>query len=411
MNTLPMLKNNSKESSASLPQKVAIVGGGMGGLATARSLSNKGFEVQIYEQANALKAVGASLSLAPNGLNSLDAIEPGIVELLKQAGSEQRSHTLKRSTGEIIATTPITYMQKYGQPMLSIHWSRAQAILASALPPDRLHLQHHCVGFEQFDSGVKLFFSDGKTVETDLLIGADGIHSIVRQNLIGDGPPNYADRVSWRAVLQFDSDRLSPNTSTLFTSADGKNFLLIDLGEGYTFWGASILCDENLVNQEATTPKTRVLQQFAGWAEPVGAIVEATPEPEIIERPIYDRPPLQSWSSGRVMLLGDAAHPIVPSLGQGANTAFEDACEFAEYLANSPSIEAAFKAFETSRIPRTAAIYARSALENHRSYEADSETALRQMMKQVEDDSGNEFEEWLYNYQPSTKYSYALNLI
>lgn len=410
MNTLPMLANDSKESSASLPLKVAIVGAGMGGLATARSLSKKGFDVQIYEQARALSAVGASLTLGPNGLNSLDSIEPGIVELLKQAGSEQHSVTLKRSTGEIIATKPITYMQKYGQPMLSIHWSRVQAILASALPPDRIHLQHRCVGFEQFDNGVKLFFSDGKTVETDLLIGADGIHSIVRQNLIGDGLPNYAGRVSWRAVLKFDSDLLSPNTSTLFTSAEGKNFLTIDLGEGYTFWGASMLCDEDLINQEATTPKTRVLQQFAGWAEPVSAIVEATPEPEIIERPIYDRPPLQSWSSGRVMLLGDAAHPVVPSLGQGANTAFEDACELAEYLANAPSIEAAFKAFETSRIPRTAAIYARSAIEGHRSYEADSETALRQMMKQAED-SGNEFEEWLYNYKPSTKYSYALNLI
>jgi salicylate hydroxylase len=301
MNTLPRLKKNSKESSASLPLKVAIVGAGMGGLATAIALSKKGFDVQVYEKAQALEAVGASLSLAPNGLNSLDAIRPGIVELLKQAGSEQHSVTLKRSTGEIIATKPITYMQKYGQPMLSIHWSRAQAILASALRPDRLHLQHRCVGFEQFDSGVKLFFSDGRTVETDLLIGADGIHSIVRQNLIGDGLPNYAGRVSWRAVLKFDSDRLSSNTSTLFTSADGKNFLLIDLGEGYTFLGASMLCDEDFIHQQTTTPKTRVLQQFAGWAEPVGAIVEATPEPEIIERPIYDRPPSHFINTGDKM--------------------------------------------------------------------------------------------------------------
>jgi salicylate hydroxylase len=404
-----MLKNNSKKNSASLPMKIAIVGAGMGGLATAIALSKKGFDVQIYEKAHDLEAVGASLSLAPNGLNSLAAIEPGIVELLKQAGSEQRSLTLKKNTGEIIATKPITYMQKYGQPMLSIHWSRIQAILASALPPNCIHLQHRCVGFEQFDNGVNLFFPGGKTVETDLLIGADGINSIVRQNLIGDGFPNYTDRVCWWAVLKFDHKQLLPNTSTLLTSADGKNFLLIDLGEGYTFWGASMVSDDDFVHQRATTAKTRVLEQFADWAEPVGAIIEATPAPEIIERPICDRPPLQSWSSGRVVLLGDAAHPIVPSLGQGANTAFEDAFELAECLANAPSIEAAFETYETNRIPRTAVIYARSALEGHRTYKADSKTALRQMMKQVED-TDNEFEEWLYNYKPSTKYSCALNV-
>lgn len=380
------------------PLNIAIIGGGIGGLATAIALLKHGFNVQVYERAQALRSIGAGLTLTPNGLNSLDAIQPGIVELLKQAGSPMNTLTLKRSTGETITSTPITVMQQYGQPMLNIQWSRLQAILASALPRDIIHLQHRCVGFKQFDDSVKLFFSGGKTVETDLLIGADGINSIVRQNLIDDGFPNYADRVSWRAVLQFEHERLSANASTLFTAPDGKNFLLLDVGEGYTFWSAGALSADDFVHQRGTTPKTRVLERFADWAEPVGAIVEATLADDIVERPICDRPPLQRWSRGRVVLLGDAAHPVVPSLGQGANMAFEDAYELAACLAAASNVKTALKAYQNSRIPRTAVIYDRSATVGYRSYQPDSETTFSEMMNSQM--SQDEFQAWLYRYQP-----------
>ncbi len=197
---------------------------------------------------------------------------------------------------------------------------------------------------------------------------------------IGDGFPNYAGRVSWRAILQFDHERLSPNASTLFTAADGKNFLLVDVGEGNMFWSASALSVDDFVHQRTTTPKTRVLERFADWAEPVGAIVEATLADNIVERPICDRPPLQCWSRGRVVLLGDAAHPVVPSLAQGANMAFEDAYELAACLSAASNIETALKAYENSRIPRTAVIYDRSATQGYHSYQPDSETTLREMM-------------------------------
>lgn len=380
------------------PLNISIIGGGIGGLATAIALRQHSFNVQVYERAEALRSIGAGLTLTPNGLNSLDAIQPGIVESLKQAGSPMNKFTLKRSTGEAIASTPITVMQQYGQPMLNIRWSRLQAILASALPPDVIHLQHYCVGFKQLNNSVKLFFPGDKTVETDLLIGADGINSSVRQTLIGDGFPNYADRVSWRAIVQFEHQRLSPNTSSLFTAADGKNFLIVDVGEGYTFWSASALSIDDFVHQWAKTPKTRVLERFADWAEPVGALIKATPAKNIVERPICDRPPLKRWSEGRVTLLGDAAHPVVPSLGQGANMAFEDAYELATCLATASNIEAALKAYENSRIPRTAVIYERSATVGYRSYQSDSEKTLSEMINsQISQD---EFQAWLYRYQP-----------
>ncbi|MBD1998713.1 FAD-dependent monooxygenase [Leptolyngbya sp. FACHB-541] len=379
---------------------IAIIGGGIGGLTTANALFKKGFKVQVYEQAQALRPIGAGLSLTPNGLNSLNAIQPAIVESLMSAGSPMQTLTLKRSTGEVIASEPMTTMQQYGQPMLNIQWSKLQAILASTLPPEIIHLQHRCVGFEQQDNKVEVHFANGKTVQADLLIGADGINSVVRQEIIGDGTPTYAGRMSWRAVIQYPHEQLSPNVAILVTASDGKNIVLIDIGEGYTFWSAGVLLADDSVCQRASDAKVRVLEFFAGWTEPVEAIIEATPEEDIVERPIWDRPPLPRWSKGRVTLLGDAAHPVVPSLGQGANMAFEDAYELAEYLSTAPDIETALNAYENSRVPRTEVIYNRSAVRGHDSYRPDSETTFVKMMNPSQM-SQDDFQAWLYSYPPS----------
>jgi salicylate hydroxylase len=142
------------------------------------------------------------------------------------------------------------------------------------------------------------------------------------------------------------------------------------------------------------------LQEFAGWGEPVGAIVEATDGGSIVERPICDRPPGKGWSKGRVTLLGDAAHPVVPSLGQGANTAFEDAWELSQCLAGGTEIQAALLAYENSRTQRTQVIQARSTFQGVRAYEADSETFLRGVAEQAHA-SQPEFEDWLYTYNRS----------
>jgi salicylate hydroxylase len=378
---------------------IAIVGGGIGGLATANALLSKGFNVRVYERAQVLRPIGAGLSLTPNGLNSLEAIRAGSVQLLKQAGSPLATLVLKRSTGETLSSKQIETEQHYGQPMLNIQWSKLQAILASTLPPEIIQLDRRCVGFEQLEDRLTVYFSDGTVIQPDLLVGADGINSVVRQNLIGDGFPNFVERVSWRAVIKYDHKLLSPNTATLITAPDGKNCSLIDVGEGYTFWSASMRSTDDFVNRRDTDAKTRVLERFAQWVEPVGEIITATPAEDIVERPLCDRSPLQHWSKGRVTLLGDAAHPVVPSLGQGANMAFEDAYKLAECLDRAPNIAAAFAAYEQSRIPRTTAIYDRSADVGRRAYQPDSETIFKEMMKPSQMEQ-NDFDAWLYSYQP-----------
>ncbi len=377
---------------------VSIIGGGIGGLATAAALLKKGFKVQVYERAQALRPVGAGLTLSPNGLNSLAAIEPKIVEALKQAGSEVQNLTMKRSSGEVIISKPIALAEPFGEPMLNIMWSRLQSILASVLPPDIVHLNHRCVAIEQHKSGVEAIFENGKRAESDLLIGADGINSVIRQALVGDGAPAYAGRMSWRAVIKFPHEDLIPNGSTGFTGPDGKNFMLFDMGEGYTCWSAGALLAEPLPSAPPNEVKDRVLKTFSGWAELVEGIVKATPAADIVERTISDRPPLRRWSNGRVTLLGDAAHPVVPALGQGANITFEDAYEIAEFLASSPDIETALHAYESSRIPRTDAIYARSASQGVSSYKPDSHATLAETVARISED---EFQVWLYGYRPT----------
>ncbi len=381
-------------------RKIAIIGAGLGGIATAIALLKQGFEVQVYERAQSLRPVGAGLTLFPNGLNSLAAIHPAIVPALKQAGSHTQSIHLKNSAGELLLTQPTQLEQQFGQPILNIHWSRLQEILAQFLPSDRIHLAHTCTGFEQSDQGVVVHFAQRQPIQTEVLIGADGLHSSIRQTLTGDGPPRYAGRLSWRSVVPFPTELLPPDTATLITAPNGKNCLLTDAGEGFLFWSATALLPEMAPIPSAPNAKLRVLEFFGDWPEPLPTILQATPLELIVERKICDRPPLKSWSQGSVTLLGDAAHPVVPSMGQGANMAFEDAWELAACLTNHPPIATALQTYETRRIPRTETIYARSAYHGDRAYQADSETVLREVLE-TSQLSQVAFDQWLYGYNPA----------
>lgn len=380
-----------------LVKNVAIVGAGLGGLTCAIALRQYGIHAQIYEQAKELKAIGAGLTLFPNGLNVLQHLDPQLLDTLKATGSSTQKLTLKKSNGEIIATQPILLSEKYGQPMLNIRWSRLQEILMSFLPSDIIHINHHCKEFSQDENNVTLHFAENKTTQCDLLIGADGLHSVIRQHLIQDSLPRYAGRLSWRGILPFEHTLLPPNEAILITATEGKNFLIVDIGEGYKFWSAGMLSSEARLSETAAETKERVLTEFGNWGQPVPEIIQETPATDIIEKPIGDRPPIKTWSQGRVTLLGDAAHPMVPSLGQGANTAFEDAYELAKCLSQAVSLEEALLNYENRRIERTQIIQARSAIQGQRAYDPDSENYLRGIAEKAHM-ARDEFDNWLYHY-------------
>ena len=378
--------------------EVAIIGGGLGGLATAIALRKQGISVQIYERARELRAIGAGLTVAPNGLKALSAIDPAIVARLLELGSQNRRFQLRKAGGELIAALATTYMDRYGQPALNILWSNLQQTLVGFLPADCIHLNHRLIGIERAAGNPALHFDGRDPVAADLVVGADGINSAVRQAIINDGPPRYAGRLSWRGVVRCQHPSLLPDEVTFF-AGDGKNFAVFDVGGGLTFWSATALWPEPPASGDAAAVRFRVTEAFAGWTPPIPEILAATPPEEIVERPIEDRAPLTHWSSGPVTLLGDAAHAMVPSLGQGANTAFEDAWELSQSLASQPTIEAALLHYEQSRIPRTLVIHARSADQGSRYYEADNEVFSRSILEQATAGQ-REFEDWMYGYTP-----------
>jgi salicylate hydroxylase len=381
-----------------MTMKVAIIGGGLGGLAAAIALRRHGISAQVYERARELRAIGAGLTVAPNGLKALAAIEPGIVARLLELGSQNRRFQLRKAGGELITALATTYMDRYRQPALNILWSNLQQTLAGFLPPDSIHLGHRLIGFEPAADTLALHFDGRDPVAADLVVGADGINSAVRQAIINDGPPRYAGRLSWRGVIRCPHPSLLPDEVTFF-AGEGKNFAVFDVGGGLTFWSATVLWPDPPVPGDAATVRSRVTEAFADWAAPIPEILAAMPPEDIVERPIEDRTPLTHWSSGPVTLLGDAAHAMVPSLGQGANTAFEDAWELSQSLASQPNIEAALLQYEKSRIPRTQVIHARSADQGSRYYEADNEVFSRSILERATAGQ-REFEDWIYDYTP-----------
>ncbi|OZH52261.1 FAD-binding monooxygenase [Hydrocoleum sp. CS-953] len=385
-----------RETSKPVVEKVAIIGAGPGGLATAIALRKQGIDAHVYEKAREFCPVGAGLGLQPNGLRCLDAIKPGIVDTLKRSGCQVERVTVKTSAGETIRTNESTMMEKYGHPLLIIWWWRLQQILASELPSEVIHLNHRCIGFEQNENNVVTHFDNGKTAQADLLIGADGVNSAVRQTLIGDGQPRYVGSMSWRAVLERKYQLLPPDEVILMKGEKSIVYLL-NVGEGNISWLARKLLPDSSLSSTAAEAKSRVLQEFANWMEPVRELIAQTVPERILEGPICDRLPLKQWSYGRVTLLGDAAHPMTPAAGQGANTTFEDAYELAECLRNCPDLQTALANYDNRRIQRTAIIQSRSAEGEKRYYQPTQQT------NQQSQQNFDEFRHWVYDYDPKSE--------
>lgn len=390
-----------KTSQTSL-KKLGIIGAGPAGLATAIAFQKQGIEVQVYDRARAFRPIGAGLTLSPNGLRSLAAIDPDVAKLLKLQGSEIRRFKVRTSRRGWSILTQRTTDDKYGQPFVAIGWFHLQEILRSKLLPNNLHLNCQLTTFEQNHQGVKLCFENGKTTTVDLLVGADGVRSSVRKQLLGVENPTYSGWMTWRGVLKYQHRLLPPHQATVFADK-GKIFLLLDNGDSYISWSLEMLSEANYRSKNAKEVKERVVRELAKWHPVVREVVDLTDAEIIVERPVGKPLFLSKWSSSRVTLVGDAAHYMGPHMGQGTNTTFEDVWMLSACLSNCDDLKEALARYETSRIERTSIVQYRTLfsaaqmsnpfLSPKRFFNRSFETAPEQAKI-----GQKAFSDWLYQY-------------
>ncbi|MGN6561675.1 MAG: FAD-dependent monooxygenase, partial [Thermomicrobiales bacterium] len=240
--------------------------------------------------------------------------------------------------------------------LIGIHRADLHQILLDALGADIVYLGRECVDLAEQADGVRATFTDGSCAVGAVLIGADGLRSVVRTHLWGAAPPRYAGYTAWRGVTQASAPAIAGEWWGC-----GVRFGAVPLNEGRVYWFASVTAPEGGADPPGERKRT-LLRRFDGWDVPVLTLIAATGEAAILRNDIYDRAPLPRWGRGRVTLLGDAAHPMTPNLGQGAGQALEDAVVLGACLGASSDPASALRAYEERRRARTAAVVRQSRL-------------------------------------------------
>ncbi|GAA0339564.1 FAD-dependent monooxygenase [Bacillus carboniphilus] len=343
-----------------MSKKVTVIGAGIGGLCTAIALVNEGFEVKVFEKASQLTGAGAGIVLAANAMKVLRKL--GIEETVKLYGAHVGKAEIRRWDGRLITEIPTDEQaERYGTHSYLIHRANLQAALMDRLEESsKVQLGKKLLRVTQTEDKVIAFFCDDTYEVSDILIGADGIHSIVRDQLFGESKLRYASFTAFRGICNFTNPHYQIEDGGGFEAwGKGTRFGYSHLGEGKAYWFAAI---NSPVGRkiESELRKEVVRKHFEGWYEPVQLVIEATQESSILHHDIYDLPPLKRWSKGRVTLLGDAAHPMLPNLGQGGAQAMEDAIVLAKRLKENESIQRAFQEYEQSRVPRIKSIVKQS---------------------------------------------------
>jgi len=344
-------------SSLTRTRQVVIVGAGVGGLCAAIALRRSDVEVVVLEQAAQLREVGAGVVLWPNAMRVLWRLAVGAA--VEQAGAVAAPAALRSSRGTSLGVgVAEEAVAGSDAPPVVVHRGLLQTILLAALDRDVVRLGARCVGIAQDDGGASVRLADGRTERGDLVVGADGLHSQVRAELVGDGAPRYSGYTAWRGVVPLDrslADRLRPGESW----GSGCLFGVARLGGNQAYWWASARTGEGAGGSPAQE-KAMVERRFGVWHDPVPELIDATLEQAIVRNCLYDRPPLSSWSAGRVGLLGDAAHPMLASLGQGACQAIEDAAALGDAVGASSDATVAMQAYGAGRASQAAAVVRRS---------------------------------------------------
>jgi 2-polyprenyl-6-methoxyphenol hydroxylase-like FAD-dependent oxidoreductase len=386
---------------------VAVVGGGIGGLAAALSLLHAGFDVQVYEQAAALGEIGAGIQISPNASRLLHRL--GLAEALERTGVRPVAvHQRRWDDGRTLQRAPLgeAVEAAFGAPYYHFHRADLLNVLASALPPDRVHLGHRLTGFTDDGDRVELRFANGARVAVSMLVGADGIHSTVRDALFGPDRPRFPGCIAYRGLVP--AERLAHLGLEVISSnwmGPGGHFVHYFVAEGRLVNFVAVK-ERETWTRESWTDRGEVadaLAAFQGWHPQVRAIITAVDETFIWA--LFDRAPLERWSVGRVTLLGDACHAMLPFMAQGAAQSVEDgatlmACLLKHGTADIPS---ALRRYEALRLPRATRLQELSRANKTRFHLPDGPAQqARDAQMATSGDRSIPAIGWLYAYDAST---------
>jgi 2-polyprenyl-6-methoxyphenol hydroxylase-like FAD-dependent oxidoreductase len=333
--------------------KAIVIGSGIAGLSAAIALRKAGLQVTLYERAPALTEVGAGISLWANALRALETIGAGAA--VRERLEPLRVSEFRGDEGRTIAAAfPACVLEEAlgYQPVLGmIHRAELVDALASYLPADTAHYGFELTAVRDAGTHVEVTFSNGHRDVADLVIGADGIHSKIR-SLLGDAsPPRYAGYTCFRGVTTMPSG-MAPGYLAEWWGR-GSRLGITTLRDRRVYWWATINASPNLRIDDM---RGWLSERFSAWADPVPELIATTPNDAFLQNDIVDRPPTRHWYRGRCLLIGDAAHPTTPNLGQGGCIAIEDAACLWQGFAQSVPFDEIFPAFVTRRYPRTTAI-------------------------------------------------------
>jgi len=329
--------------------KGIVIGAGIGGLSTAIAMQMRDIPVSIFEAAANLSPIGAGILVPPNAVTILERF--ALAKQILDSGKIIESLVVVDTRGRTISKTPAFYA-KNGQryPTIAIHRGRLQAILLGALASDTVLTGKQCLQVRTDGEGAEAEFRDGSTVRGDFLVGADGIHSKVREAIFPDSPLRYSGQTCWRGV---SSATLPSKWANQLTEVWGLGLRLgfVPIGAGQVYWYATRPVRAGGADDPADI-KRQLINLYGEFPDPSAEIISGTEPSVIIRDDISDLAPLKSWFSGSVMLMGDAAHASTPNLGQGGAQAIEDSWVLAEKLSSCKTLQEAYRSFHDSRRAR-----------------------------------------------------------
>jgi len=386
--------------------KILIAGAGLGGLATAACLLQAGYDVEVYEQASKLGEIGAGIQLSAPAVKVLHNL--GLENALKAVSVKPQAFEFRLyNTGEVLHKVPLakTHEESHGAPYYHIHRSDLHQILANKvleLGPNSVHLNSEATGFTENNQNAFLHLADGRKVKGDILIGADGIKSAIRDQIVGVTPPDFTGQVAWRATV--DVKKLPANFMEKIVAiwcGPKKHAVVYYLRSGELLNFVGCVENEKWQNESWTVKADwqELKDDFAGWNDEIQTIIDNIDKDQCYLWSMNNRVPIKNWRTNKAVVMGDAAHPTLPYMASGAVMAIEDAAVLMRSLNTNEDVIEELDMFQRNRVDRTGLIVTESTEHGELYHLSNKEEFEAGFGKK---NIAKERAEWLYSYDPLT---------